>query len=70
MWLIAVFLLVLSATIFNGNNGITSAASAGSSSASCRGPGVVRLAGARWQNEEFVVHVARVLQSEGVVNKR
>jgi Bacterial PH domain/Short C-terminal domain len=69
MWLIAVFLLVLSATIFNGNSGITS----------LLGWVVVVLVVVGlawfgwqvlvWQNEQFVLTNRRVLRLTGVLNK-
>jgi hypothetical protein len=69
MWLIAVFLLVLSATIFNGNSGITS----------LLGWVVVALVVVGlawfgwqvlvWQNEQFVLTNRRVLRLTGVLNK-
>ena len=46
MWLIAVVLLVLSSTIFNGNSGITSTARLGRRGPRRRRPRLVRLAGA------------------------
>jgi hypothetical protein len=69
MWLIAVFLLVLSSTIFNGNSGITS----------LLGWVVVVLVVLGlawfgwqvlvWQNEQFVLTNRRVLRLTGVLNK-
>ena len=69
MWLIAVVLLVLSSTIFNGNSGITS----------LLGWVVVVLVVVGlawfgwqvlvWQNEQFVLTNRRVLRLTGVLNK-
>jgi hypothetical protein len=69
MWLIAVVLLVLSSTIFNGNSGITS----------LLGWVVVALVVVGlawfgwqvlvWQNEQFVLTNRRVLRLTGVLNK-
>jgi hypothetical protein len=70
MWLIAVFLLVLSATIFNGNNGITSVLGWVVVALVVVGLAWFAWQAVRWQNEEFVVTSRRVLQVEGVVNKR
>jgi hypothetical protein len=69
-WLAAIVVIYLGQTVFSGNAGLTSLSG---------WIAVVLLIGGllyfawqvlRWQNEEFVVTTRRVLQMEGVINKR
>jgi Bacterial PH domain/Short C-terminal domain len=69
-WIVAVFLLVLTATIFRGNEGVSGVV--GWLVVALVVIGLVWFAWQilRWQNEEFIVTSRRVLQMSGVLNKQ
>jgi hypothetical protein len=68
-WIVAVFLLVLTATVFRGNEGVSGIV--GWVVVALVIVGLLWFAWQvlRWQNEEFVVTSRRVLQLGGVLNK-
>ena len=69
-WLIAILLLILSGTVFNGNTTITSPLGWLVVLLIVGGLASFVWQVLRWQNEEFVVTSRRVLQTEGVINKQ